>query len=374
VTRQLIVSTCGTSLLTNGASGELRSELTRYANVGQEEVPPDVWMRIEEHAEKRREELRTAPLERIRELSAELNGILALYGDSWHTGGAQNDMHVLIHSDTWQGETAASMAEEWLRRSGVSASPVCQPGLSTAGAHPFREAMSGLAQWCHKTLPGYRENGYRIVFCLVGGFKCLVGFMQALGMFHADECVYIFEGTSELLRVPRLPVALDAGLEETVRQHLETFRRLEIWKQLPAAECAGIPETLLYPWEDECELSPWGSLVWGKLRGELLGERLLPPPSARVRFGPKFESACKALQPDLMVRLNGQIGHLVRCIESGGEKGSRNPKHLDLKQLQGKPADGSTHECDAFGGNDARRLFGHYEGDAFVVDRLGGHL
>ncbi|HQK95806.1 MAG TPA: hypothetical protein PLD23_20070 [Armatimonadota bacterium] len=374
MTRQLVISICGTSLLTNGLGEDLRRELTRYANVGKDDVSPEVWMRIEEHAENRRQELRSAPLERIRELSAELNGIVALYGDTWHAGGAKHDMHLLFHSDTWLGEMAASMAEAWLRQAGVNASLDCRPGLNTTDPHAFRSAMSDLVQWCHKTVPGYRDDGYRIVFCLVGGFKCLVGFMQALGMFYADECVYIFEGTSELLRIPRLPVALDAGVEDAVRQHLDTFRRLEVWKQLPMAECAGIPETLLYPWENECELSPWGNLVWSELRGKLLGEKLLPPPSARVRFGPKLEAACKGLQPDLLARLNGQIGHLCRCIESGGEKGSHNPRHLDLKQLQGKPMDGSTHECDAFGGNDARRLYGHYEGDVFVVDRLGGHL
>jgi hypothetical protein len=57
-------------------------------------------------------------------------------------------------------------------------------------------------RWCQDTLPGYRESGYHIVFNLTGGFKSIQGWMQTLGMFYADEIVYIFETGKELLPGP----------------------------------------------------------------------------------------------------------------------------------------------------------------------------
>ena len=49
-------------------------------------------------------------------------------------------------------------------------------------------------------------------------------------------------------------------------------------------------------------------------------------------------------------------------------------KELDFKQIKGKAMSPSTHEIDAWSDKDAKRIFGHYEGDAFVLDKLNKGL
>jgi len=193
--------------------------------------------------------------------------------------------------------------------------------------------------------------------------------MQTLGMFHADECVYTFETGTELLRIPRLPIRLDEGC--AVATNLTAFRKLVVWGELPAQECADIPETLLFQAGNRCTLSVWGRLSWDQCRTDLLGRRLLDPISARVRWSPNFAST--PLDGQLMARPNAQLGRLCRCGDSGGTRSAADPSSLDFKQLAA-PRGASTHECDAFGGSDGRRLYGHNDGEAYVVDEMGEHL
>ena len=117
---------------------------------------------------------------------------------------------MLVATDTYQGEVAAKLVQEWLQGRGFSSVQVFQlPGLSTRNQQAFATGVGALIKWTGETLPGYRESGSRVVFNLVGGFKSLQGYMNTLGMLYADEIIYIFEGTqSGLIRIPRLPVNL----------------------------------------------------------------------------------------------------------------------------------------------------------------------
>lgn len=59
-----------------------------------------------------------------------------------------------------------------------------------------------------------------------------------------------------------------------------------------------------------------------------------------------------------------QIGKAKRC----------NLSSLNFKELKGNPKPPSTHECDAWADQDAKRLFGHFEKDSFVLDQLAKAL
>ncbi|MBQ7263468.1 MAG: hypothetical protein IJR14_07075 [Synergistaceae bacterium] len=54
---------------------------------------------------------------KARRMSAELNGATGCY---LHDGGrladAEGDMHSFIHTDTWQGQSAAEMILDWEER------------------------------------------------------------------------------------------------------------------------------------------------------------------------------------------------------------------------------------------------------------------
>jgi putative CRISPR-associated protein (TIGR02619 family) len=200
-----VVSTCGTSLLTNRAPGDLNALLRRTANQREDALAKEDRSAIDARILDRQEALKGSTLQEARDLSAELNGLLGIYDDDLSRGANNRNHHVFLHTDTYQGVQVGKLLLEWAQRRGLSAEAHRVDNLNTARMEEFREGMGNLADWCADALPGYRDGGYRVVFNLIGGFKALQGFMQTLGMFYADESVYLFEGERALLRIPGFP-------------------------------------------------------------------------------------------------------------------------------------------------------------------------
>lgn len=362
-----VLSTCGTSLLTNGRSNEERSLVNRYANA---KTRDEVTAQSAEHVNRLdaiiadvQTRMQNASPDDAKRLSAELNGLLTFYSGQKIPGG---DQHVLLCTDTWLGYEAASIVADWLRQHGGAVQEVKQQrDLQTSDLESFQVALADLVRWCEDCLPGYRQSSYHIVFNLTGGFKSVQGFMQTLALFYADETVYIFESGSALLRIPRLPVRMVAT--EEIGRNLRTFRRLA--NKLPVSNVSGIPETLLMSINGEHALSAWGELVWQQSKRDLYAEHLYPPPSDRIVFGPAFKQSVRRLSPDRLRILNERIDDLAVYLEQ-----DINRNRLDFKPLHGNPRSPSTHECDAWADRDAKRIFGHYEGSVFVLDELAQGL
>ena len=359
----LIVSTCGTSLLTNNVAPDLRNLLTDFANQSRAEgVPVEPRQRIQQHLDRRREEFaRETDLKRLMELSAELNGIVRFYEGN---PGVARDQHVLLATDTWLGESTARIVANVLERYGHRFEIKRVRDLRTDDPDSFRWAMSDLVAWCAETLKGYRDVGYRVVFNLTGGFKSVQGFMQALGMVYADESIYVFERTEQLLRLPRLPVQLDA--EAILRRHLAVFRRIAAGLPVREAEVADVPESLVNVLDGQAAFSPWGELVWREACRAVYGAGLLAFITPRLVAGSQFERSLEKLGPDQLRQINERLDQLARRLEEGE---TYNPRSLDFKKLK-TPVQGSTHECDAWAEHGALRLFGHFEDGRYVLDRL----
>ena len=88
-------------------------------------------------------------------------------------------------------------------------------------------------------MPGYRQSHYRVVFNLVGGFKSLQGYMNTLGMFYADEIIYIFEApTADLIRIA------PAGYNGRCARPASEAPSLPSWKTATwrKEEVANVPE------------------------------------------------------------------------------------------------------------------------------------
>jgi len=181
-----------------------------------------------------------------------------------------------------------------------------------------------------------------------------------MAMFYADETVYVFETGQALLRIPRVPISMNA--EDTVRRHLNIFRRLA--SGLEIADTLTIPETLLMQLDNKVTLSPWGDLVWEQTKDRIYAKQLYSPPSTKLRFGKKFQDNILKLPPERLVQVNERMDQLARYLETNGHY---NPRSLDFKKLRGPVAPLSTHEMDAWSDQDAKRLFGHYEEDIFVA-------
>jgi putative CRISPR-associated protein (TIGR02619 family) len=363
----LIISTCGTSVLTNLADGADRKLVFDHANArSSDDVPVDARNRLTGLIDTAKTKLIAADVRATKRASAELNGILSLADD--RTPLSARDVHILIHTDTWLGAAAAEVIESKLTSFGVTPQLHRVASLNTDSRADFDDGLRNLVKWAADTLPGYREARHRVIFNLVGGFKSVQGFMQTLGMFHADETVYIFETGSELLRIPRLPVDLDNAARRVMTDHASAFRRLDILGPQSADAIAdAIPESLLYHLNEEIELSPWGKLLWNAFKPNLYSQRLLDCPSPRMRFSDKFESDSSNLPKDRYVILNERIDDLMRFHE---DPDAPNPKRLDVKKLKASPKPPSTHEADAWADADCRRVFFHYENDTLVVDRL----
>lgn len=229
--------------------------------------------------------------------------------------------------------------------------------------------MSELIEWCDATLKNYQNNSQvNVIFNLTGSFKSVNGFLQAVGMFYADECVYIFQFSSELLRIPRLPITLDST--GVIEQHLTTFRQLE-YQQLPLSQCQGIPETLLFRDGEFVGLSEWGKLLWKQAKSNYYERELLLPWSSKLVYSTEFGNSVERVQPDRLFTLNERLDDLSRYLETNGQE---NPRKLDFKQLKGKPFEDSTYECDVWGDR-GDRIFGHYLANGrYQCDRLGKHL
>src|SRR5690606_20853175 len=105
VERLLLRSTCGTSLLTNGASADDRAWLTKVAN----DIEVDA-ARLTPIVSARRDALKAADEFTRRKMSAELNGIGAVR-DRYQP---KQLFHVLVHTDTALGRASADLVQEAL--------------------------------------------------------------------------------------------------------------------------------------------------------------------------------------------------------------------------------------------------------------------
>ena len=364
---KFVLSPCGTSLLTNQVSDIERKLIGKHANTKHKhEVPAADLQQLEDLIDRVEQKIIDAvdDYKLVARMSAELNSIIKLYDGRI---AACQDHHVLLCTDTWLGETTANLVKLWLENRGLIVESMRHSDLQTKDIEAFQMSLSELVRWCESTLPGYRQAGYQIIFNLTGGFKSVQGFLQTLSTFYADETIYIFETAQDLLRIPRLPVEMNA--EKTVREHLNMFRQLEMGLPIPVE--IDIPETLLMKIDDEVTLSPWGSIIWEQTRKLIYKDKVYPSPSNKLVFGEKFEQSVRGITPERTISVNERIDQLAKYLETNGKY---NPSSLDFKQLKKNPCPPSTHEIDAWSDGDAKRMFGHHEGNVFILDKLDRHL
>ncbi len=357
----LIVSTCGTSLLTNRADDATRIWLTKIANA--RELTGEDEARLQVRATEQRKAFFEGEEARKRALSAEYNCISAIVEQSKPTGL----VHVLLHSDTAAGEAAVEILDDYLRGQGHVVQRLTAGGLRTDDPDSFREAIGDITQGI-ADYGGWRDAGYSVVFNLTGGFKSINAYVQALGMFYADRCVFLFEGARSVMEIPRLPVRMTEVAE--IESHLNVFRRMAMGYVVTATEASEIPSSLISQSGDRAILSIWGDVVWERVRKSLLGERLLEPLSPRLVVRSGVAAEFLHLSKEERVKANKSLDGLAAYLD-----GVR--RHLSsetFKALSGNPTPPSTHELYASSGHGAKRFMCHYEGDIVIVDRLLDHL
>jgi putative CRISPR-associated protein (TIGR02619 family) len=358
----LLLSTCGTSLFTNGAPEDVRVWLSRVSNRATLEAEDEA--RLTTLVRERRRLLHESDDTTQRRYSAELNGIGAVL----ERCRPSDVHHLLVPSDTAVGRAAASAVAETITARGQKVDQLVAGGLRVDDPASFREAVADLTMQLEGQLPGWQKQGWTVWFNLAGGFKSVNAYLQALGMLYADCCVFLFESSPTLIEIPRLPVRL-ADLEE-VRRHLGVFRRLLAGYPVPEADGAGISASLLLPLDGELGLSVWGDVVWARSRGAVLAECLLEPLSSKLMLRPALHKEFGDLEAERKVQVNERLDKFSAHLDTGRPL----LQSATFKKLKGDPKPPSTHELYAWSDGDARRFLGHYEGDRFVIDTLARHL
>lgn len=269
---KLILSAVGTSLFTNIANGN-RSVLNKYSNKQDTDIPDELRNLLQIYEGKLRpifEENDTATLKMA---SAEFNSLLTLYDHGFQ--GNNQDIHLLITTDTYLGSRASTLIQSYLNKYFDTVMVYVPPQLSTRNKEAFQTGIKNLMRWCDDT--GYKSSGYEIIFNLTGGFKSLQGYLNTIGMFYADRIIYIFEQSNELITIPRLPIKIETGIFEN---HAAVFLALsETNEGIPLSQLANIPEIMTEHYQNEkYVLSDWGELSWNNVKEEILGRALVELP------------------------------------------------------------------------------------------------
>ena len=271
-----IISTIGTSILTNSIDraneGDWFRTLGESANLKEDELSKVSKNVVDTLAGRARKKLSTNDGQLHRRASAELNGIYGIYDGVLPNNS--EDQHYLICTDTFQGRTTGNLIKDFLQGKGFEVDIFVPPSLSTKDTNSFTDGIKELIKWLEDNVSWQRDTDDQVIFNLVGGFKSLQGYMQTFGAFYADEIVYIFEGSSDLIKIPRLPIQIDTTV---IQQYRRQFAMINAEAPCRITEVPGvehIPETLWDNIEDKgttyVGLSAWGTLLWNRTKKDLL--------------------------------------------------------------------------------------------------------
>lgn len=349
VIRRLVFSTVGTSLLTNQINSKRNCESDWYsclqdtANLTEKKIEngsniDKIIHSLKQRAETRLNEGNTIE---IKEASAELNGIYGLYDDQLEKG--KLDHHVLITTDTAQGQVTANIVKEFLRNQKLSVEVYTPEKLSTANNEFFNQGIDNLLDWLDRRVKENKENKekkYEIYFNLVGGFKALQGCMNTMGMFYADKIIYVFEGaTSNLITIPRLPITVDYS---RLTDHVPTLALLDAGAGLLPSKTEKIPEAMIAEIDGKMILSNWGQLIWNQCKNDFLSQELqeFPRISYQDTFRKDYKNISEAkdkveLQKTLaqvsglLEESNGDTRYLVKPVSYSPYKGAKDKEGVD---------------------------------------------
>ncbi len=318
---KLVISTVGTSLLTNQIDRDIDQDADSWLNLLEETANytadeinkhhQNVANVINKLAQKAEDKLSNEKdIAQIREISAELNGIYGLYEGKLENG--KLDTHWLITTDTAQGQEAAELIKKFLTKK-VKVVDIYTPDkLSTFNTQNFTQGIDNLLDWIDKTVKEHQKQKEEIYFNLVGGFKAFQGCMNTIGMFYANKIIYLFEGKgSRLITIPRLPITVD---KSKLKDHVTNLTLLDAGAALSDSQIKGIPEALIAEVDRKFTMSNWGQLIWNQCKDEFLSQDLINFP--RIQYEGSFKKDYKDISnPEEKVKLQETIAKVSYLLE-----------------------------------------------------------
>lgn len=365
---KLILSSCGTSLITNGASEQDRKLINMYANVTKaSDIPINALKLLENIISRAERKLLSSNPEQAASLSIELNPIIKLYQAKFKEH--KNDHNVLLVKDTWITEKVANVIAKYLISQQLSVEVYSHKDLSTNDIDNFQLSLSGLVSWCDELATAFRNYDYKIVFNSNAGIKNLQGFLQTLSTFYADESIYIFEPTNQLLVLPN--VVIEAKELEVFRSNLKLSRRLALQLKVSTKELERFPHNFVLKLKDCSAMTPLGKILWERSKKTIYSQKLWLAPSEKISFSNDFISSVEKLPQHQLILINQTIDKLSKSLESGLP---HILKLLDFKLLLANSTPPSTHQLNSWSDKDAKLILAHYDRDVLVLDKLTDKL
>lgn len=357
-----IITTCGTSYLTNPAKGnkELQTILTKWTNY-KDENGHDLSekQKIDEHFEfllNKDEDIDT-----IKNVSAELNCLLSWF-DSININKYDCFIY-LLHTDTYLGELSASLVQDKFEKIGFTQVHLQKiEDLNTEDIDSFEMGLSNFAKWAFENI--LPNDNVKYIFNVAGGFKSFSGFAQILGQFLADETIYIFEDRRNILSIPQMPIKVVETDE--IRKNLEDYRKISVGLALSTYD------HLNKMWVKNGKFTPWGQIIWESAKREIYEEQIYKLSTDKLSYGKEFDKSVEFILNDKLhiKQLNERIDDLVRYTENR----NINPKRLDYKSINGELNKRYAKECDAWSDGKAMRLFCNEVGNKIIIEKLGEPL
>ena len=361
------ISPVGTSILSN--ISEIRPIVTEYSNhKNSAEIPQETLDKLDNHVDVISEKIQTANLNEVKSYSAELHAIIAYYENGLNN---TNDLHYLIPSDTYIGLKAAKIIQSYLHKYFYSVCMLNIKGLQTGRLEDFQYALTELTKSIIDIADGINPPN-KLVFNLTGGFKSVQGFLQTMGSYYADESIYIYEKSPELLRIPKLPIKIIPN--EIVSENLKTIRRIKLELPVSTQDVERIPKTLVLDCDDLYMMSAWGEIVWDNVKKTLYSKTVYRPPTDKVRYGENFEKSIARLSPDRIFNINDSFDKLAYYLEKNRKQDIKSLNFHDIGKdhICFPPSD---YEFYAWSDKDAKRIYCHFnDQNQLILDTLGKHL
>jgi putative CRISPR-associated protein (TIGR02619 family) len=353
----ITISTCGTSILTNGVEQKISNILRMNTNLKENEINSDDKAVIDKIIELKKNILLNSNIQQARNISAEINGLFGICNEDLNVLKSNGSFHYLICTDTYQGKSCANIIKEYLQKCGINCIVLT---ISDLRADNTSNAHNGLSELTRRINEITEKPNGKIIFNLVGGFKLLQGFMQTLGMFYADEIFYLFEGKKEPIKIPKLLVKFDYS--DII---IESLRRISF--ELEPLQGADLGVLIL----DGAPiiLSEWGELVWPQVKKSYylkLRDPLLPT----VSYSDGFKRDFDKLSNNDKVELHEHIDYVSKHLFTKDKRWNMNS--VRFHSLEGL-SNGMTHEFYCFTGRDDR-VYGKFENNIFHIECIWRHL
>jgi putative CRISPR-associated protein (TIGR02619 family) len=361
-----ILTSCGLSLLTNYLKKmdiDTKS-VYKYSNNSENEIDKEFKKIVDDSLEKLKNEIlnETFSNDELKNFSAEMNSILSFYKNNFN----KKDIHLLLFTDTYFGKKVAEVLKVFLENKGVTVIEFLAQDLKTSNIEEFQLALSEIVKRLSDEINGYKQNGYNIIFNLTGGFKSVNSFLQTMASLYADKSIYIFETSSELLEIPRLPITIDKSFFE---KKFDVLRKLEKNLNIGEKLLENFPKSIIIKIGDEYAFSPWGEIVWQKYKNDIFQTKIINPIVDNIKYSEEFMKNIEKLNPYEKYQLNKSIEKLENYVIK-----KENLKSLKYHSLNGQISQKYSNEFYPFDGNDSRRVYCNEKDKEIILEKIDSHL